>query len=407
MSREDLLQQLNEYKEKYLREKIKNDIYLDIIKNNTTIKLSEIITKTKVITNQPKTEEIKNNLVLIKEGFKSAKYYFNLQGENNIVLKLQSEQDITDINHSINVLIKQLIEAKKISIILKKIKLNRNRLLSIINLDIYTSILNDNNKDICDILKHKGYSEPKSNTFLIKSLSPLDMRLIRIDKYHDYMIETDDLDLLKEFNLNNNKHIQVFSISKLFAPNCNYSLALLNIKDVICNLLFCKNVIYLPLENNKSEPYSFYLLDSVQNNKNYWTMDCRLEYLLTNIIDNFVGYLVTLFKQLYFDVFKDNVYRKNYKESCQLMEYDCEQLLRNIFFLLDNVKMKTFIFDFVIKNNSYTPKNNDYFNIFEDDNIQRKRSNSITIYKDISKILFDNISEEDEVVFYNNYKNNN
>ena len=40
-----LQKQLEEYKEKYIYEKAKNDVYLDIILNNTNIKLSDICIK--------------------------------------------------------------------------------------------------------------------------------------------------------------------------------------------------------------------------------------------------------------------------------------------------------------------------------------------------------------------------
>ena len=133
-------------------------------------------------------------------------------------------------------------------------------------------------------------------------------------------------------------------------------------------------------------------------------MDCRLEDFSNTFIDNILPYLINLFRKLYFDVFRDNEYRKDYKSKNILTECDCEQLLENIYKLANQKDFCNFLRNLVKNKATYFPTENDKCNLLGDDNMQKKRFASNKETSDniinIIKRLFDGISSEDAVDFY-------
>ena len=108
-------------------------------------------------------------------------------------------------------------------------------------------------------------------------------------------------------------------------------------------------------------------------------------------------------------MFHDNLYRSDYKTANVITEYDCEQLLRNIYTMANQKQFCCFLRNIVKEKATYIPTENDKFNIYGDDNLQKKRFSSIK-EKEISddkiglaRLLFDGISIEEAVDFKDNY----
>ena len=188
------------------------------------------------------------------------------------------------------------------------------------------------------------------------------------------------------------------SICKLFY---NYGSVMFSFRQLINIFLFNKygfnNVIYLPLSKNTVEdPYSFYILTSTDKGKRWWTMDCRLENLTTDMISQIKPYMIGVFKKIYRDVFGDNEFRHTYHETCQITEYDCEQLLLNIILLSKPKTFSKLLRDIVKDKGTISSTDIDKFNLIGDDNHQRKRFNEkddIDLADEI-KQLFDGISSK-------------
>ena len=110
-----------------------------------------------------------------------------------------------------------------------------------------------------------------------------------------------------------------------------------------------------------------------------------------------------MFRKIYYDVFDDNIFRIDYSNKTQITECDCEQLLQNIFLLSQPIKFCNKIRFLIMKNASYTPTENDKFNLYGDDTLQKKKFQH-TIKTDnivdVIKELFDSITTEDAVDFY-------
>ena len=133
-------------------------------------------------------------------------------------------------------------------------------------------------------------------------------------------------------------------------------------------------------------------------------MDCRLEEFTYSFIDNIKPYLIENFRKLYYNIFNDNEFRKDYRETNSMTEYDCEQLLQSIH-LLSKPKEFNFLLRNIIKKECiYYPSLNDRFNINGDDTIQKKKflntKEDEEIMIETVKMLFDHITSADAVDFY-------
>lgn len=300
--------------------------------------------------------------------------------------------------------------------LLDNIKNKRLELLSCMPLKNYYQILQKHLQILNNILKSKkDLTDKKIISIISKMLNSIDMRLVSYHNYVNYNLEIDEIQnfksSLKFFNLCSEK-FEIFDNESFFKKFHNYSLALFTIKDIfeiyIVNKYNFNNIIYIPLKNSTdADPYSFYYLEDiiVQNNisKKYWKMDCRLEELSNLFITNVRPFLIQFFRKLYYDVFNDNDYRKGYKTTNPITEYDCEQILQNIYILSKPKEFCMIVRNIVKKNCTYYPTENDRFNLHGDDTVQKKRlmNNKETVdIVEIIQCLFDNISSEDAVDFY-------
>ena len=89
-----------------------------------------------------------------------------------------------------------------------------------------------------------------------------------------------------------------------------------------------------------------------------------------------------------------------------IMEFDCEQLLQNIFLLCDIHSLSIIFRNVIVNTCSYIPSKNDRVNLYSDDTYQKKKflnkkDNSNILFETV-KLLFDTISNEEIVDFYRN-----
>lgn len=301
---------------------------------------------------------------------------------------------------------------------LETIKKTKTNIIDLIPYFEYEELLKEHVRILENIFKEKEYNDKKITNTIPKSMSGLDMRILQYNNYINTELEMDDIQKLK-------KSLSIFNTSPEFYTkfNCvdffkkffNYGSAIFSLKESIDLYLFntydFNNVIYTPLkQSTDKDPYSFYVLESINKEKRYWKMDCRLEDLSNNFIYNIKPYLIKLFRKIYFDVFHDNLYRKDYKTTNVITEYDCEQLLQNIYTMGSQRKFCCFLRNIVKQKATYIPTEKDKFNIYGDDNLQKKRFSKIN-EKEISddmiqltRLLFDGISIEEAVDFKNEYE---
>ena len=303
--------------------------------------------------------------------------------------------------------------SKSLSLI-KKTRLN---LIECMPNDKYIKLVQGHVKNLENIFKNlKEFSTKKIVETISKSMNTIDMRLISYGSYTNTMLEMDDIYRFKSsLNFFNITPSSFTPLNKevLFKLFFNYGGALFTLKDMIemfiPNQYDFHNIIYVKLKNSTDEdPFSFYFLEDINTvkkiEKRYWKMDCRLEEFTNNFIDNIKLYLIENFRKLYYEIFNDNDFRKDYRETNSLTEYDCEQLLQSIH-LLSKPKEFNILLRNIIKNKCvYYPTINDRFNIYGDDVVQKKKflnsKEDEEIMIETVKILFDHITSAAAVDFY-------
>ena len=109
------------------------------------------------------------------------------------------------------------------------------------------------------------------------------------------------------------------------------------------------------------------------------------------------------FRKMYKLVFGDNDYRDDFSNKCQLTEGELEQLLINILLISYNHKFRIILQKKIMNLATHIPSENDKFNLYGDDSLQRKRLQQETDDPeavDILRQLFDNISTQQMVDLY-------
>jgi hypothetical protein len=331
--------------------------------------------------------------------------------DEEIKKKLENLPEISSVNLDIEDLLNKIKNNRIYGKFLIQIKQKRLSLLGKLSYEDYKVFLLKYIDKIVDIFKEKKYNNKKIKNIISKNLSSIESRIIRYDNYINSHLEIDEIEILLEtikLHINFPKKFTPYDNKWLCEKMYNYSIIVYPIEKIIKYFLFnyysFYNVIYLDLpKSSKEDPYSFYTLEKVNKDKRYWKMDCRLEELSNNMGNDILSYMINMFRKIYYDVFDDNIFRLDYSNKTQITECDCEQLLQNIFLLSQPIKFCNKIRFLVMENSCYSPTENDKFNLYGDDTLQKKKFQSTrktnnTI--DVIKELFDSITTEDAVDFY-------
>jgi hypothetical protein len=297
-------------------------------------------------------------------------------------------------------------------VIMNKIKINKNYSRNLVELqktrassfsdgdiEAYKQLCERHKDKLLDIFAEKGFSDKKIESQLRKALTSFEVRLIRYVNYYNTHLEVDEVKQIGD-NLTRRwvtiTESAVFSSDSILREIHNYGMALFPLKTTLTRVLFHPqhgpSIIY----RKASDSYSFYTLDSVDGSNRKWVMDCRLEEFTTLLKSNLYPYCVSLFKQIYKDVFGDNVYRSDYKSRCQLTELDCEQLLTNILILSSNELLNGLLQQLVKDTATIEDESGYTYNIKGDDNLQKRRWKEFRVgTENFSTDLFDTISSDE------------
>ena len=328
---------------------------------------------------------------------------------------LEGFEDLKDVEKSFQDTFIALKQSRIYTKLLTDLAKKRMSIFGRMSLASYQNLLSDQIRMIESIFCEKNYTEKKSSAIISKGLTPLESRLITYGSYTQTHIDIDEIQKL-EISLELEKYspkeyVQYDSVAFVNYFN-NYGLVLFSLKKNLERYLFNRydfwNVVYLQLpKNTKDDPYSFYILERVTKEKRYWKMDCRLEDLSSNLISSILPIMIGMFRKLYKDVFGDNDFRNDYSSKCQITECDCEQLLQNIILISKPKEFYNLVREMVVSKATYIPTENDKFNLYGDDSLQRKRfhDKEDVDLVDIIKQLFDDITSVQAVDFYRSRTN--
>ena len=328
---------------------------------------------------------------------------------------LEGFEELKEVEKSFQDTFIALKQSRIYTKILSDLSRKRMSIFGRMSLASYQNLLFEQIKMMEGIFREKNYTEKKSSTIISKGLTPLESRLISYGSYVQTHIEIDEIQKL-EISLELEKYspkeyVQYDSVSFVNYFH-NYGLVLFSMKKNLERYLFNRydfwNIVYLQLpKNTKDDPYSFYILERVTKEKRYWKMDCRLEDLSSNLISSILPFMIGMFRKLYKDVFGDNDFRNDFSSKCQITECDCEQLLQNIILISQPKEFYNLVREMVVAKATYIPTENDKFNLYGDDSLQRKRfhDKEDVDLVDIIKQLFDDITSVQAVDFYRSRTN--
>ena len=262
------------------------------------------------------------------------------------------------------------------------------------------------------IFSSKGFSDKKISAMLPNFLTSLEYRLSQIDSFEKKTIEPEDIEKFKfsiKAGANYSKTYQVFNRDHFLEYFLNYSICLIPLETLfevfISNPYGFKNLIYVSV-NKDEDPYSFYVLSRIDQSKRYWKMDCRLDLLTTELSESVKIYGISLFRSIY----KKCVNTNNYVQwgTCmgkfQVLEYDCMQLLKNIYLCQDFVKLNDVLRRCVKEYCTKQPTVSDRFDLYTDDKEKLAQMKEFKLSNEdiisIGKTLFDDIDDTSCLDFY-------
>ena len=409
-------------------ERTKCSIFTHLIEKNTNISLSNYVTTendTVNFYNQTNLDvNINNNLTITNKNSEKKPNYRHInclpiepEKEVNVEDKSKTEDNTNDMiqenKEYIDNQYEKLKDNRNYSKILDDIKQKRKLFLDNYNYNEYKEILLSHISKLKDVFESKKYNRKKIETIILKSLYPLESRLVFYSNYFNSFIDTDEIDNVKNLVENSISVVNEFlpyNESNICNYICNYSVSLLPIFSLI-RLVLCKNtnfsnIIYVPLPKSTIEdPYSFYRLDGINNNnKRQWKLDWRLEDLSLSLSTSLLNFMLNMFRKIYKDIFLDNDYRETYVSYSQITDCDLEQLLQNIITVTNQKQFCINLQKIIIEKCTYTQTENDKFNLSGDDTLQKNNFNDLENKGDdnIFTLLFDNVSEEKSKILYKN-----
>ena len=317
---------------------------------------------------------------------------------------------ITGIKEGCKEILSQIVSSRTYSKLLTKLKQLRSKLLGTLTIDEYKVVLNCHVTELTHIFTLKQQNERKIKTTISKSLTPIDTRLLQYHGFTNTQLDAECRDTLKnvfKYGIVSPKEFIPYTNATFMSGLSNYGVAVFPIEKLIkwCNInpynFF--NVIYVTLPKSSVEdPYSFYTLGSIKKGHRKWDMNCRLEDFSSDISSVLLPYMVSMFRDLYYHLFNDNVYRPDYLSTSTFAMEDCEQLAQNIVLVSQPKKFCNKLRALFIKGCTYNITSNDSFNLTGDDALQRKRYQEHEKEEMVGTVgqMFDDITDEQSVLFY-------
>jgi len=427
------IENYDELQHKLQAEIAKNKIYAVIISENTNIKLNECATERLTFcedipeTIKPKPiptlnmeekrgssyRQVKNMEIVCERTPQEHQSFIDKEKTKKLKM-LGQFSDPKDAYPVFEQDIETLKTSRKYTKVMEHIRNIRWSILGNMLLCNYIELIYKHVEIFNAIFLEKRYSQKKIHSTISSGLTAMEQRMISYEGYTQTHLDVDDIQKFENsltLNMVFTEDYSPFIHVDFYENFLNYGSVLFplsdNIQRYLINIYETYNIIYLPLPKSQEEdPFSFYVLESVSKNRRKWKMDCRLEELSNGLISNLLPYLVSKFRNIYLNVFHDNDYRSDYSQKCQITECDCEQIIHTILVLSNPKEMCIKFREIVKKKCTYHPTENDKFNLYGDDSIQRQRLESRKDDSDpvdVIKQLFDNISSEDAVDFYRNH----
>lgn len=322
------------------------------------------------------TNELTTKLNKVEDSIKET---INLNFEN-----INLDECYVTINNIFNTIKEGKLYSKDLNVISKI----RCKMLGWLNIKQYEILIREHFDILNNLFNEKKYDKNKRNKLIFDSFSSLELRLIRFGKYYEKSLDIDDIERLRismEFCTFHPKQYESFK--RGFKKFQNYNIVLFTLKKCIESNLINRygfnNIVYINLPNSKdNDPYSYYYLEKLEDihksnsksdPKRYWKLDCRLEDLSEELCNTLLPYCITLYRSIYYDMFNDNIYRKDIDSIYPIAGNELDQLIENILLLSNLEKVRDLLRDIIKEKCLHKPTDMDLINLRADDTSQKSR----------------------------------
>lgn len=299
-----------------------------------------------------------------------------------------------NINKEITTLLETL-NKNTYSDTVKKLKQHRKKLIPSLTHDTYINMIRQHYDIFETVIKNE--TSKKKDSYIERSFSPLEHRLLLSQYNHKINIEPSDIELYHCLIPEEATYLEQvpFNREKYFKQSLTYDLAFSHIQDIIKRTLFNKygyhNVVYMNIKKTE-EKYTYYYLDKIEGGKRFWKLDCKLESLTDRFCDIAVDRIVFYFRQLYSSVFHDNTFRCDFLKKATTLEVEFEQLIQNLILISDRNSMYKMFQQLVYDNAQFKPTEIDRVNQYNE-RLQSRKNFNDTTEEDIKKTRVENISQ--------------
>ena len=409
-----LVEIVGELKGQLKAEKLKSHLFSQLLKSHTTLKVEDLIEEKGGELHVHNYPDGKIPLIVhdyLKGKHKTRQYVLSPPKESKEDKETTPPPQVPTVPPQVPTVCKEQVDdyfteletTRNYTKGLKGLQQYRRTLLEKSNIQVYTGMAEVHKSRLLDIFKKK-YEDKKVETLLCKAFSPLEQRLLRLGKYYNTALEPDEIEMCKKTMVANiSTELGVFTPLEFSEQFYHYGLAMFPLEELLGIYLQARNLIYLPLSKNEpDDPFSFYVLTKVEPRK--WKLEIRLDELSKMVGQNLIQYGIDLFKQMYLDMFHDNIYRADYSTTSQWAQQDGEQLMLNLLLLAQPKKWCKTLQEAVKQVTTYsTPKDEEKFNFKVDERLNKtqfhKEQDTMEHVVEVVQRLFDGITMEDAQTF--------
>ena len=264
-------------------EKARSKIYKELVMSNTNIKFKELPYR------------------------RIADIDIIVEPESIVTEPIVEPKPLETIYKEIDELIDRVKVTKTFAKAINDLQKKRVTLMAVTSVDEFKLICKDHITRLSAIFTEKGFSDKKIESHITKALSSIEMRLLKHPGYFNSHLDVDDKQNLvkvletQQCTISQNTPFKAVDIATSLM---NYGSVLINMKTNLQRIISSnKNIIYIDNpKSTKTDPFSFYTLGSSDDKKLNWIMDCRLEELTIAVRNDILPFLISTFKELYFDV---------------------------------------------------------------------------------------------------------
>lgn len=259
-------------------------------------------------------------------------------------------------------------------------------LMDTMTLSEFKTVTSDHYSRLQAYFKPKtSLSQPEVSRLISSALHPFQVKMMRLKGFSSVAISNEDFRLIREvLNAGDHGDMTPFNSSTMIDKVSNHAVAMFPLefileKTVPRNLAYFRNV---SAKSTDEDPYAYYSF-SGENKGRRWDMQCRLHDIAKEFSTGVFGYCVSLFRALYFDLYKDNAKRDGWNGT----HPELDQLFINTKLVSSSGTIREVLRKLVKQVNTLTPTENDKFNLKGDDITTKGLQTEEEIEMD--KVLFD------------------